>query len=106
LINERTKIKGWSPLIIALYNNYHEIVKLLLENGADYNLCNYNGTTPLMYAKDGWINSNNSSSFDLLLRYGVDVYIVDYNNKNLLDYLKHKDSGYYNIAIKKINERQ
>lgn len=106
LINERTEIKGWSPLIIALYNNYHEIVKLLLENGADYNLCNYNGTTPLMYAKDGWINSNNSSSFDLLLRYGVDVYIVDYNNKNLLDYLKHKDSGYYNIAIKKINERQ
>ena len=77
---------GWTPLIVAIYNNQKEIVKTLLINGADLNICNFKGTTPLMYAKSSYIKHKDSEVLQLLLSFDVDVYQKDYLNKNVLDY--------------------
>ena len=42
--------KGYTPLIIACYNNHPEAAKLLLENGADVNDTDLGGNTALMGA--------------------------------------------------------
>lgn len=43
-------IKGFTPLIIAVYNNQPEVVDLLLQNGADPNAQDQSGNTALMGA--------------------------------------------------------
>ncbi|CAF3516693.1 unnamed protein product [Rotaria sp. Silwood1] len=43
---------GWSPLHLAAGHNYIDIVKLLLEYGADINIKDYYGNTPLAWAKE------------------------------------------------------
>jgi ankyrin repeat protein len=43
---------GDTPLILAAYNGFSDIVTLLLENGADPNIHNKNGEIPLEYAVD------------------------------------------------------
>ena len=77
--------KGWTALMMACVNsnNYsnNEIVKLLLENGADLNLKDVYGNTALMLS---CINSNTSSNIEtvkLLLENGADI-----NLKNDLEY--------------------
>ena len=77
---------GWTPLIVAIYNNQKEIVKTLLINGADLNICNFKGTTPLMYAKSAYVKHKDPEVLNLLLRFDVDIYQKDYSNKNVLDY--------------------
>jgi ankyrin repeat protein len=42
--------KGFTPLIIAAYNNQPEVVRILLQNGADPNAGDMAGNTPLMGA--------------------------------------------------------
>ena len=49
LINESDN-KGFTPLIIAAYNNQAEVVAILLQNGADSNIGDRNGNTALMGA--------------------------------------------------------
>ena len=41
--------KGWTPLIVAAFNQRLFAVKLLLSSGADPNASNINGTTVMMY---------------------------------------------------------
>ncbi len=77
---------GWTALIIAIYNNQKEIVKTLLMNGADLNICNFKGTTPLMYAKSAFVKHNDPEILQLLLSFDVDIYQKDYLEKNVLDY--------------------
>lgn len=43
-------VKGFSPLIIAVYNNQPEVVDILLQNGADPNAQDLSGNTALMGA--------------------------------------------------------
>ena len=40
--------KGYTPLIIACYNNQYRAAKLLLDSGADVNAQDYGGNTALM----------------------------------------------------------
>jgi hypothetical protein len=40
---------GWTPLIGAIYQRQTNVVKYLVESGADINLGDRNGVTPLMY---------------------------------------------------------
>lgn len=77
---------GWTPLIVAIYNNNKDIVKTLLVSGADLNICNFKGTTPLMYAKSAFVKTNDPEIIKLLLDFGVDIYQIDYDKKNVLDY--------------------
>ena len=41
-------MKGFTPLIIAVYNNQPEVVDILLQNGADPNAQDLSGNTALM----------------------------------------------------------
>jgi ankyrin repeat protein len=38
---------GWTPLNTAANNGHIDVMKLLLENGADVTVANQNGWTPL-----------------------------------------------------------
>ena len=77
---------GWTPLIIAIYNNQKEIVKTLLMNGANLSICNFKGTTPLMYAKSAYVKYKDPEIIKLLISLDVNIYQKDYTNKNVLDY--------------------
>jgi methionyl-tRNA formyltransferase len=77
---------GWSPLIVAVYNNNLEMVEYLINRGADINVKNINGTNLLMYAKNCYVNSGDSSIFELLISKGLSPESKDYIGKSLLDY--------------------
>lgn len=44
--------QGMGPLHWAVYGGYHEITKILLENGANPNLRKNSGETALLHAED------------------------------------------------------
>jgi len=85
IVNIQNKF-GWTPLIVAIYNNHKEIVKTLLIHGADLNICSFKGTTPLMYAKSAYVKHKDSEVLELLLSFNIDIYKKDYSDKNILDY--------------------
>lgn len=87
-VNEKEPSHGWTPLMIAAYNNQYDIAKYLIEHGADVNAQNYNGTTVIMYAKDGTLKSKDSRLLFYLLSKGAKPKIKDYSGKNLYDYLQ------------------
>lgn len=80
--------KGWTPLIVATYNNQIGIVKYLISIGADIQVKNINGTNLLMYAKDAYRNSGNIELFRMFYELGVDINACDYDGKNLDDYMR------------------
>ena len=79
--------KGWTPLIVATYNNHLEIVRYLLVNGADLHARSNNGTNLLMYAKDAYLNSGSIDLFRLFYEMGIDVREQDYAGNDLAFYL-------------------
>lgn len=85
-INQAEIIHGWTPLMVATYNNQIEIVKYLLDNGADVNAVNYNGTNLLMYAKDAFLKTNDSTLLELYLNW-ISPYKEDYSYHNLFYYI-------------------
>lgn len=66
-----------TALYLAVQGEYYEIVKLLLERGANKELLTKSGSTPLHYALQG----GNNSIINLLLEYGANP-----NNKKLGKY--------------------
>ena len=46
-------IRGSTPLILSILNGYTEVVKLLIEYGADVNYTDKKGKKPLYYAIGG-----------------------------------------------------
>lgn len=87
IINDQNE-KGWTPLIVAVYHNNLEMVKYLLERGADPFITNYNGTNLLMYAKDCFMNTNDNSMFEYIIKLGISPKTRDYTGKSLIDYCK------------------
>lgn len=73
---------GWTPLILAAGNNTKEhssemwrntTVELLLRKGADINLCNNSGVSPLYIASlNGY-----DKTVELLLKYGPDINLAE-----------------------------
>lgn len=80
--------KGWSPLIIATYNNRMEVVKYLISVGADISVRNNNGTNLLMYAKDAYLQYGLMDMVLLFLKLGLDCRLRDYADKDLRDYIR------------------
>lgn len=78
---------GWSPIIKAAYTGNTEIAEYLLERGADIHVKNWNGTTLLMYAKDGGLNTGDWTIFRILVKQGLDCNEKDYDGRTLRDYL-------------------
>lgn len=92
--------EGWTPLILAVYNNAYDCVTFLIENGADVNAFNYNKTTVLMYAKSSAIKSRDFSIIKLLINSGADLKAKDIYNKTVLDWAKEEDSEIYSLLKK------
>lgn len=96
-IHEHETTHGWTLLMVAAYNAQYEVANYLLSLGSDINARNYKGTTVIMYAKDGMINSNDDKLFNYLLDRGANPYLKDYSGKNLFEYvgdeLKYKLIG-------------
>jgi ankyrin repeat protein len=84
-VNKKKDKYGYSPLMVALNinNKDKDIIKLLLDNGADVNTISNYGMTPLMVA----FNINNKKDKDiikLLLDNGADVNAQDYDGRTPL----------------------
>lgn len=90
IISEKNN-KGWTPLIVATYFNNQEMVEFLIDNGADVNVVNYNGTNLLMYAKDAYIRTGDNSLFKYYRAKGISEYKKDYAGKNLLQYIEEAE---------------
>ena len=73
--------------MVAAYNAQFDIAKYLISLGSDINARNYNGTTVIMYAKDGMLNSKDERLFNYLLDEGANPYLKDYSGKNLFEYI-------------------
>ena len=75
--------KGWSPLSVAVGNNYVEIVKILINNLNTHVNCKTKdeGATPLMIA----VGTDNFEAFKLLLtRDDINVNSVSNDNKTAM----------------------
>ena len=59
-------IKGWTPLHQAARNGHKEIAELLIAKGADVNVKNEDGETPLDWAN--W--SSHAETADILCKHG------------------------------------
>ena len=88
-INVKDK-NGWTPLICASFWGDYERCRILLENGADPNLTNCNGTTPLMYASSSPSEGNIRKTIDILMSYGANMEIKDRFGMKLADYRQIK----------------
>jgi methionyl-tRNA formyltransferase len=98
-----TKTKeGWNALIISVYNNSIECVKLLLDHNVNINAKNYNDTTVLMYAKENALKKNNTILLDLILENGANLLDKDIYGKTVLDWLSKENIQLYNYL--KIND--
>ncbi len=84
--------RGWSALIVAAYHGQVEVMRLLLEAGADPNDSNFNGTTVLMYAKDAALRHGDNAPMQLLLAAGADLARRDYRGRALIDYLDEQQA--------------
>jgi methionyl-tRNA formyltransferase len=91
---------GWTPLIVATYNNQIDIVKKLILMGADIYAKNFNGTNLLMYAKDAFYNTGDMELFKLFIQLGLSVMECDYNRKNLINYIQYNE---YDPRIMELN---
>lgn len=89
--------EGWTPLIVACYNNSLEVVNYLLEMGADVNAINYKGTTVLMYAKNAVLETNQYDLLNLILKYKPDIYSKDFFGRDIFYYLTNQSTEIANF---------
>jgi|GEM_PF-2401740 len=86
---------GASPLHYAAYYELSaEVLKLYIENGADVNLQDSDGITPLMNAVPVTENVR------LLLDNGADVSIEDYDGYTAYDYITEEDDSYLKVLLR------
>lgn len=71
-----------TPLMAAVVKGNKEIVVALLENNANPNLTDANGTTALIYA----VQFNNEDIIKLLLNFKADKSKIDNNGKTAFEY--------------------
>lgn len=64
--------EGTSYLHIACQSHYYDAIKTLLELGANPNINNNYGKSPILKAI-GSINENNYAIFELMLQHGLDL---------------------------------
>ena len=81
--------KGWTPLVMAAFNQHKETVKVLVDARADVNYQSVNGTTVLMYAKSKVIETGEYSLLDYLLQKGAEINTRDFKKEwTVLQYVQ------------------
>ena len=86
-VNARTSDDSYALNRAAVFNQV-EMVRLLLERGADPNMQNGEGDTPLICATK--YAGGHAATVRLLVEAGTDLTIKDNNSKTALDYAKAK----------------
>lgn len=99
-INEKD-VNGWNALMVALYNDNREIIDYLLQNNANVDVVNNNGTTCLMYAKEAALKSKDYSIIDRLLKINNSLHKKDLYGKTIFEYVKNQDFDMYNYLFLK-----
>lgn len=89
-ISEVSK-EGWTPLIVAAYHNQTACVDYLLEQGADCFAKGKNGTNLLMYAKDAFWKTGDSTLMERFLELQLSPLMEDYFGNNLYFYVDRND---------------
>ena len=79
LINTKDE-KGFTPLILAVYNNHVSLSQYLISKGANVNAQDNSGNTALM----GAIFKGYSSQINLLVKSGADLNIQNFNGATAL----------------------
>jgi len=81
---------GNTLLMLAAISDI-EILELLLNSGADIDKQNNKGHTALILAA----YENNREIIELLLDYGADEFILNYEDKSFYDYLNDENKEYF-----------
>lgn len=82
--------KGWTPLVMAAFNQHMETVKVLVAAGADLNHQSVNGTTVFMYAKTKVMETGEYALLDYLLHKGAEINTRDVKKKwTVLQYVQN-----------------
>jgi ankyrin repeat protein len=98
---------GWTPLVIASFNQNIEMMEFLINKGANVNYYNQNGTSVLMYAKTKLLFTKPPyNSIDLLISNGASILHKDKKrNWTIIDYIENEGdfelANYLNEKIKK-----
>lgn len=89
LLESRTP-EGWTPLILAAYNQHKPIVEYFLKLGANPNATGNKGTNVLMYAKSRLLNQSAADLeiIKLLVNYGADLARCDMYGLTIFDYVR------------------
>lgn len=106
IVNEKNA-EGWSPIIVAAYHGRKDLIKLLLQYGADINDTNYHGTSVLMYSKNYAEKSNDYDFLDFIVSLGADLNHKDCKELNVFDYVfaeSCKDCKDYFASLNKDKE--
>lgn len=101
LVNEMDS-QGWTPLVRAIEIGNDEIVKLLLENGADVNVILYNKNTSLHLAVDSAIDGTIQTGgtpgdepteiIELLVKNGANILAKNAQGESPLEWAKNYHS--------------
>ena len=84
-----TNEKGWTPLVMAAFNQHMETVKVLVAAGADLNHQSVNGTTVFMYAKTKVMETGEYALLDYLLQKGAEINTRDFKKEwTVLQYVQ------------------
>lgn len=120
IINKKDE-NGFTPLIHAIYTGDVQIIKELLENGADINIKDDNKNSPIIHGIYKYYKLYNAKTpkyyeyccktINILLKYGANIDDIDDNEKCklLCESIKNKNAHLINILVKhnknKINKK-
>lgn len=91
---------NYSPILVAAMKERLQIVKLLIEKGANVNDQDYRGQTPLMGVSN--YTYEKIELLELLINAGADWNIVDYEGNDFLDRLSNIS---YTIIVEKYPDK-
>ncbi len=92
-INGRIQVTGRTPLQVAVHEKNTAVIRVLLELGADQNIQDYQGRTPLLINTHELFHAQNQipvleEIISILLNYGADPNRQDSSGKTLLHYTR------------------
>jgi ankyrin repeat protein len=93
--------EGSQALNAAAAYNHHEVIKLLVKHGADPNVLNKEGDTPMICATK--YAGGDPKTVKLLLGAGPDLSIADNDGKTALDYAKQYNQSEAVALLEKAN---